>query len=288
MSRLRLAALSLLAVAGISAVALSSGVIKPNGDSTPADPTSGGTPTFVFADEFDGPAGSAPSSSLWIASNYCDRWGSLSCNTSRSQNVSLDGAGHLRITALRERYTDPHGARGTYTSARIRSKIKFRYGRVLARVRMPADKGLFPSVWGRTDRRSDGVFGEYDITEVLGHAPNRSYCSSHSWGGSNQRLAGLTASTIGSRLASGFHTYELDWTPDAITYRLDDRLCATHTRSQVQPWPFDSTPGDIMLGMAVGGSWPGSPDSTTTFPATMLVDSVHVYARSARTEPHSS
>ena len=29
--------------------------------------------------------------------------------------------------------------------------------------------------------------------------------------------------------------------------------------------------------MAVGGNWPGSPDLTTTFPATMMVDYVRVY-----------
>ena len=44
-------------------------------------------------------------------------------------------------------------------------------------------------------------------------------------------------------------------------------------------WPFDAGQGRfIILNLAVGGSWPGSPDSSTVFPAEMLVDYVRVYA----------
>jgi beta-glucanase (GH16 family) len=34
---------------------------------------------------------------------------------------------------------------------------------------------------------------------------------------------------------------------------------------------------NILLNVAVGGTWPGSPDSTTVFPQTMKVDWVRVY-----------
>jgi beta-glucanase (GH16 family) len=33
------------------------------------------------------------------------------------------------------------------------------------------------------------------------------------------------------------------------------------------------------LNVAVGGRWPGSPDATTSFPQTMLVDYVRVYTK---------
>jgi beta-glucanase (GH16 family) len=35
----------------------------------------------------------------------------------------------------------------------------------------------------------------------------------------------------------------------------------------------------LLLNVAVGGQWPGSPDGTTTFPQTMTVDYVRVYGR---------
>jgi hypothetical protein len=34
--------------------------------------------------------------------------------------------------------------------------------------------------------------------------------------------------------------------------------------------------------VAVGGSWPGNPDTTSQFPQTMLVDYVRVYKRSGK------
>jgi beta-glucanase (GH16 family) len=42
--------------------------------------------------------------------------------------------------------------------------------------------------------------------------------------------------------------------------------------------PFHQ-PHYIILNLAVGGSWPGSPDATTVFPQRYLVDYVRVYER---------
>jgi beta-glucanase (GH16 family) len=35
----------------------------------------------------------------------------------------------------------------------------------------------------------------------------------------------------------------------------------------------------VILNVAVGGNWPGSPDAATQFPQTMTVDWVRVYER---------
>jgi beta-glucanase (GH16 family) len=43
-------------------------------------------------------------------------------------------------------------------------------------------------------------------------------------------------------------------------------------------WPFDNGQANyIILNIALGGSWPGPVDATTTFPVTMLVDYVRLY-----------
>jgi len=44
-----------------------------------------------------------------------------------------------------------------------------------------------------------------------------------------------------------------------------------------QQAPFD-IPFSLILNVAVGGDWPGPPDATTPFPATMVVDYVRVWA----------
>jgi beta-glucanase (GH16 family) len=36
----------------------------------------------------------------------------------------------------------------------------------------------------------------------------------------------------------------------------------------------------ILLNIAVGGDWPGNPDSTTSFPQAMLVDYIRVFKKS--------
>ena len=41
-------------------------------------------------------------------------------------------------------------------------------------------------------------------------------------------------------------------------------------------WVYDK-PFHLILSMSVGGTWPGAPDATTPFPATMAVDWVRVY-----------
>jgi beta-glucanase (GH16 family) len=38
----------------------------------------------------------------------------------------------------------------------------------------------------------------------------------------------------------------------------------------------------LLLNVAVGGSWPGNPDTTTVFPLNMLVDYVRVYQHRVR------
>ena len=41
-------------------------------------------------------------------------------------------------------------------------------------------------------------------------------------------------------------------------------------------WVFDK-PFFLLLNLAVGGEWPGNPDSSTKFPQTMLIDWVRVW-----------
>src|SRR5690606_37153158 len=51
------------------------------------------------------------------------------------------------------------------------------------------------------------------------------------------------------------------------------------TRAQVEahgPWVFDQ-PFFLLLNVAVGGGWPGSPDAGSTFPQRMYVDWVRVH-----------
>lgn len=69
--------------------------------------------------------------------------------------------------------------------------------------------------------------------------------------------------------------------PGVVRFYCDGILYKTRTPADLPPgttWVFDH-PFFLILNVAVGGTWPGSPDATTVFPQTMLVDYVRVYQR---------
>jgi len=231
---------------------------------------------LVFSDDFNGSAGTMPSSSKWTVMNWCDRWGSLSCNTNRTQNISLDGQGNLRIRAIRENYTDPYGNSGSWTSGRVetQTKFSFTYGTIQARIKVPAGRGLWPAFWTNAASKTGWpATGEIDAMELLGHEPDAYYCSVHGASGGTHTSTTLKHRDSAS-LAAGFHVYEARWTPSKVDFFLDDRACGSISTAGMSPF----TPQQLLVGMAVGGDWPGSPDSSTPQSADMLVDWVRAYS----------
>jgi beta-glucanase (GH16 family) len=81
-------------------------------------------------------------------------------------------------------------------------------------------------------------------------------------------------------LAAGFHVYAIDWSKDGVWFSVDGQVYETQSAADYTGagWPFDH-PFFIFLNVAVGGNFGGNPDSTTTFPQTMLVDYVRVYSQ---------
>ena len=77
-----------------------------------------------------------------------------------------------------------------------------------------------------------------------------------------------------------FHVYGVSWNANKLVFTLDGVAYATYTPASLSPtrqWVFNKR-FFLILNLAVGGSWPGSPNATTTFPAKMLVDWVRVYS----------
>ena len=92
-----------------------------------------------FLDDFDGPAGAPPSPETWTAELGGGGWGDeqLSDVYARERDGST-GDGCLAITARSDR-----------TSARLTTKgrVTARYGRVEARIKVPAGRGVWPAFW---------------------------------------------------------------------------------------------------------------------------------------------
>jgi beta-glucanase (GH16 family) len=244
----------------------------------------------VFSDEFAGPAGAAPDPARWNAELGGNGWGNqeLQTYTGAAGNAALDGAGRLAITARHEAVTGADGIARDFTSARLMTKghFTFRYGRVEARIRVPAGRGLLAQFWAVGDDVWTAGWpesGEIDVMEVLGERPATVVGSLHGpldGGAPYASWARSTETTAPRSLAAGFHTYSAQWSPTSISMALDGRTYATYRRSAVPAggrWVFDK-PFFLVLDLAVGGVWAGAPDASTAWPATMLVDSVRVYA----------
>lgn len=234
--------------------------------------------TLVWSDEFDGPANQMADPTSWQF-DVGEDWGNaqLEYTTDRPENASLDGNGHLVITARRESYRGRQ-----YTSARLTTagKRAFKYGRIEARMKLPRGRGLWPAFWMLgEDFPTVGwpASGEIDIMEFRGQEPSTVIGSLHGPGysGGNARTSSRTLTA--TRFDNSFHVFAVEWTADKIEHYVDGILYHTTTRADVSgPWVFDK-PFFIILNVAVGGNFVGAPDAITTFPQQMLVDWVRVY-----------
>jgi beta-glucanase (GH16 family) len=243
---------------------------------------------MIWTDEFRGPAGAAPNAANWSFDTGGNGWGNeeLEYYTARRANAALDGHGDLVITARAEPYSGRDHVTRSYTSARLKTAGRFatRYGRIEARIRVPEGRGLWPAFWALgSDIESVGwpASGEIDIMESLGDKPFTLYGSIHGPQRGQPRGYALTAPLVSSvSLAGGFHVYGVDWSPNAIVFTFDGTPYATRTPASLsaeQSWVFNK-PFFLLLNLAVGGDWPGAPDSSTRFPAQMEVNWVRVYS----------
>jgi beta-glucanase (GH16 family) len=248
--------------------------------------------TLVWSDEFNGANGSSPDASKWTYDSGVggNGWGNneLETYTNRTTNAQIQG-GNLVITAVKETYADPSdGVIRNYTSARLKTQGLFSqaYGRFEARIKIPAGQGMWPAFWMLGNNITSVGWpkcGEIDIMENIGKEPATVHGSLHS-SSTVARTSDATAPfslPAGQNLADDFHLYAVEWDPGTVRFYVDSNLYATFTQSQwpaAGAWTFDH-PFFLILNLAVGGDWPGSPDNTTIFPQQMLVDYVRVYTK---------
>jgi beta-glucanase (GH16 family) len=123
--------------------------------------------------------------------------------------------------------------------------------------------------------------GEIDVMENVGREPSTVHGTLHGPGYSGGNPLTGQFSISGAALADAFHTYAVEWEPNVVRFYLDSTLYETRTNADVPAgasWVYNH-PFFLLLNVAVGGNWPGSPNGSTSFPQQMLVDYVRVYQR---------
>src|SRR5581483_3638879 len=243
---------------------------------------------LVWSDEFNGPHGSPIDSSKWTLESGGNGWGNdeLEYYTARPEN-SFQQDGNLVIQAIQEKYTGADGVTRDYTSARLKTEGKFtqKYGRFEARIKIPQGQGIWPAFWLLGDDIGKVGWpkcGEIDIMENIGKEPSTIHGTIHGPGYSGGKGPSAAYAQPGDeRFAADFHVYAVEWEKKAIRFYVDDHLYATRTPADLPKgtkWVYEH-PFFVILNVAVGGGWPGNPDSSSVFPQTMLVDYVRVYKR---------
>jgi beta-glucanase (GH16 family) len=239
---------------------------------------------LTFSQDFDGAKGSAPDPKIWTRDLGGSGFGNNESQsyTDGNKNAYLDGRGNLVIEARKEKTTGADGIIKEYSSARLKTDQSFSqtYGKFEARLKMPKGQGVWPAFWmlGKNITKEGWPkCGEIDILEFLGHQTKVAYGTLHGPGFSGgASIQGKFDSPTG--LDEGFHVYGVEWDPEEIRWYLDGKQFHKVHADDVgaDGWVFDQ-PQFFILNLAVGGYWPGYPDSTTTFPQLYMIDYVRAY-----------
>ncbi len=254
---------------------------------------------LVWSDEFTNTTGAnaQPNPVVWTYDTGASGWGnseledycawnsSVSPCNAANPNAFVGTDGYLHIVAEQP-------SSGVYTSARMKSEGLFSvlYGRVEARIMVPEAQGFWPAFWMLGNNIVTDQWpacGELDIQERVDAA------GTPDWNMGSIHGTGFTGGNLGTKYnfpsggtAADWHTYGVIWQPGSVQYYIDDpaNIYVTYTPARLSSlpgsvWPFDSGNAQFfIINLAVGGSWPGSPNSSAPFPSQTLIDYVRVYA----------
>ncbi len=214
--------------------------------------------TLVFEDHF---SGTSLDRNKWRTDYWNGGNGELQEYVNdNSHNNYLVKDNILSLVARRESYNGK-----SYTSGVVSTNERFsqKYGYFEIRAQLPHGKGLWSAFWLMPD--PNGWPPEIDILEHLGY-DNTIYMTYHFSGGQRQ-------GTYSTDCSSGYHVYGVDWRSDHISWYVDGVERYRYTdRTKIPTQNMF-----ILANLAVGGSWPGNPDSSTPFPSAMKIDYIRVW-----------
>jgi beta-glucanase (GH16 family) len=258
---------------------------------------------LTWSDEFDQPG---LDRGKWVpTTGMIDLNDELQCYADAPETVAVTN-GSLALTAIRSPAmcatgvpTDGQPApqvEREFRSAMITTKGRFslRQGKIVVKARFPQGSGIWPSIWmlpegqsSASEQTDTSAAGPAEIaiaeTDRLGR---RTFGSLHfdATAASDGR-GSRTGSTEIPGGASAFHEYGLEWTENTLRWTLDGDVFF-ETGGGNDPWvppaggawpaPLDE-PFYLIINLAIGGAWSGTPDAETVFPATTEVDWIRVY-----------
>lgn len=236
-------------------------------------PTSYDGMEMVWNDEFDG---SAVNTEFWSFETGAGGWGNNELQYYRKENASVNG-GTLIIEARKETYQGSN-----YTSARMvtRNKKSFKYGRIDIRALLPEGQGIWPALWMLGNNfQSVGwpACGELDIMEMIGGngRENTVHGTVH-WDDNGHVQAGGSSTLLTGTYGDEYHVFSIIWNQTSIRWLMNDKQFYVINTTPAHMTEFHES-FFIIFNLAVGGNWPGYPNSSTTFPQQLKVDYIRVF-----------
>jgi beta-glucanase (GH16 family) len=179
--------------------------------------------------------------------------------------------GHLTISAWPiDKAERKHFGKARYASGLLTTFGVFaqKYGYFEMRGKVPAGKGLWPAFWLLPETRKWPP--EIDVVEVIGSDPTELHMSVHTQ--EDGRYRGDTVTNRVADMSEGFQVFGMLWLPESITWFFNG------VAQRTAPTPKDMTdPMFLLINLAVGGKWAGSPNRATRFPAEFVIDYVRAY-----------
>jgi beta-glucanase (GH16 family) len=227
----------------------------------------------VFFDDF---TGSALDRSRWnvrvTGPTYNDEQQAYVDDTSRVRVVpslaTEPGVNGVLLIRARGRtgFVTSEGKKFDFTSGRMdtRDKFQFTYGTAAARMRLPAGEGLWPAFWVLGAGPWPAT-GEIDVMENVGD-PTWVSAAMHGPGYSGDTPIVRRDTFPAGQDITGWHVYAVDWTPDSLVFRVDDRAIYRVTRPMITKygrWAFDN-PKFLILNLALGGGYPSAVNHVKT------------------------
>jgi Ca2+-binding RTX toxin-like protein len=175
--------------------------------------------------------------------------------------------GHLIITAAPiPSSAAPYVGNHQFSSGLITTQNSFvqTYGYFEMTATLSSTKGTWPAFW-LLPLDTHGKATELDVIEALGRDPDQAH-----WGfvSSNTPSQGYWANT--ADLTVGEHTFAVEWTPYTLTYFVDNvEIGQVATPSDMNTAMY------MIANLAMGGSWAGNADPTTT--ASISINSIKAY-----------
>ncbi|KAH8591801.1 beta-glucanase [Bisporella sp. PMI_857] len=237
--------------------------------------------SIIWSDDFAGSAGSSPNDALWTIAQNIDTNNEIQVYTTSNQNIQISGGQTIQFVPRK-------APSGQWTSGRIETKESFTPSPgksmiiqgSIALGTNPTDlkQGIWPAFWTLGDAMRHGTdwprCGELDIMEQV-NGINTAYGTAHC----GDMPGGICSEPIGRQATTeipsdGFHTWAIkidrtndDWTQQCVTWTLDgqeyNRLTGAAVGDEATFATLAHSPLYILLNVAVGGNWPGSPNDAT-------------------------